>query len=270
MRIVVVISLWLVSSIWGWGAADSSSGMRGAPLRTVSNTAFGVGEELYFKIRYEFVTAGKAAFKVLPKIVSCDNGRRCYDIRFYVRSLKSLDWLYRVRNYYRTLVDVDGLFPWYFEQHIREGGYRRDFRAAFDHYRNLVYVGDTAYQIPPFVHDVVSAFFYVRTLPLDTMRAGDTLYLQNFYKDRVYDLKVVIRGREIVDVEAGRFRTIVIEPLVQEGGLFKSEGSILIWLSDDERKIPVQVSTKVLIGSIYAELVGYRGLRGPLTAKITR
>jgi len=228
VKTVIAGILWLSGSIVGWGAADSSESVRhSAPLRTVPNVAFGVGEELYFKIRYGFVTAGKAAFKVLPQLVPCDSGRQCYDIRFY-------------------------------------------FQATFDHYQRLVYVRDTAYQIPPFVHDVVSAFFYVRTLPLDTMRAGDTLYLQNFYKDRVYDLKVVVRGREIVDVDAGRFRTILIEPLVQEGGLFKSEGSILIWLSDDERKIPVQVATEVLIGSIYAELVGYRGLRGPVTAKIAK
>ncbi len=239
-------------------------------VRTVANTAFGTGEELYFKIRYGFITAGKAAFKILPKLVDCDRGRRCFDVRFYVRSLKSLDWLYRVRDYYRTLIDAEGIFPWHFEQHIREGGYRRDFQASFDHYRGYAVVGDSLYPIPPFVHDIVSAFFYVRTLPLHTLQPGDTIFLQNFYKDRVYDLKVVVRGREIVEVDAGVFRTILIEPLVREGGLFKSEGQILIWLSDDERKIPVKVSTEVLIGSIDAELVGYRGLRGPLSAKISR
>ncbi|HAP36800.1 MAG TPA: hypothetical protein DCQ28_13015 [Bacteroidetes bacterium] len=56
--------------------------------------------------------------------------------------------------------------------------------------------------------------------------------------------------------------------MVKEGGLFKSEGRILIWLSDDERKIPVKVNTKVIIGSIDAELKEYSGLNGPLKSKI--
>ena len=46
-----------------------------------------------------------------------------------------------------------------------------------------------------------------------------------------------------------------------EGGLFKNEGNIIIWLSDDELKIPVKVKTKVVIGSIDAELTAYEGLR---------
>jgi len=69
-------------------------------------------------------------------------------------------------------------------------------------------------------------------------------------------------------VEAGTFRTIVVEPLVREGGLFKAEGRIVIWLTDDERKLPVRVNTKVIIGSIDTELREYAGLAGPLKARI--
>ncbi|MEK6566198.1 MAG: DUF3108 domain-containing protein [Bacteroidota bacterium] len=50
--------------------------------------------------------------------------------------------------------------------------------------------------------------------------------------------------------------------------MFKSEGRIVIYLSNDERKIPVKVSTKVPVGSINVELREYYGLTGPLKAKI--
>ena len=59
----------------------------------------------------------------------------------------------------------------------------------------------------------------------------------------------------------------MVEPLVQEGGLLKSEGSIIVWLTDDALKIPVKVKTKVVIGSIDAELTSYEGLNGKLTSK---
>ena len=59
----------------------------------------------------------------------------------------------------------------------------------------------------------------------------------------------------------------MIEPLVVEGGLFKSEGSIIIWLTDDEAKMPVKVKSKVIIGSIDAELTAYEGLAGELISK---
>ena len=91
--------------------------------------------------------------------------------------------------------------------------------------------------------------------------------LHNFYNDKVYDLNVKYLGKETVTVTAGTFDCIIVEPLVQEGGLFKSEGSITVWLSDDDLKIPVKVKTKVVIGSIDAELTKYEGLAGKLTSR---
>lgn len=231
------------------------------------NESFGFGERLDYKVRYGFIVAGEGYLHILPKPVF-RNGRECYDIRFQVNSLKSLEWIYKVRDWYSTILDVAGIFPWEFEQHIREGNYRRDFKAVFDQVNNFAIVGDKKYKVPPFVHDIVSAFYYVRTLPLSSMPKDTIFYLYNFFKDSTYKLGVKILGKQTVEVEAGKFRCVVVEPLVVEGGLFKSEGSIYIWLTDDERKMPVKVATKILIGYVTADLVSYRGLRGPLRAKL--
>ena len=99
------------------------------------------------------------------------------------------------------------------------------------------------------------------------MKIGDKVHLENFYKDKTYPLDILYRGKETISVKAGKFDCIILEPLVMEGGLFKSEGSIVVWLSDDTLKIPVKVKTKVLIGSIDAELSSYTGLAGELKAK---
>ena len=236
-------------------------------FRKVENNAFSYGELLQYKVGYSFITAGKGYFYILPKNIK-KFGRDCYDIRFQVRSLESLEWIYRVRDSYRTLLDKESLIPWEFEQHIREGNYKRDFEAYFDQVNNLAYTKKKIYDVPDNVHDIVSAFFYTRTKDLNKMKKGEVFYLNNFFDDTTYTLGVKMRGRQRVEVEAGKFDCIVIEPLVVEGGLFKSEGSILIWLSNDERKIPVKVATKILIGYVTAELVKYEGLNGPLKAKL--
>jgi hypothetical protein len=100
------------------------------------------------------------------------------------------------------------------------------------------------------------------------MRKDSVFYLKNFFDDTTFTLGVKIKGKQTIEVEAGKFRCIVVEPLVVQGGLFKSEGNILIWLTDDERKIPVKVGTKIVIGFVGAELVKYSGLRGPINAKL--
>lgn len=240
----------------------------GQVLRTVENTAFGFGERLEYDVRYMGITGGKASFSIGTEPVVV-NGHPTYDVRFDVASLESLDWLYRVRDRYRTLIDVAGIYPLKFEQRIREGNYRRDYAATFDQVAHKAVTTDGTFDIPPFVHDIVSAFFYVRTFDLKRYKKGQSIMLQNFFGKKTHDLEVKVVGRQRVTVTGGTYNCVVIEPMVKEGGLFKSEGRILIWLSDDDRKIPIKVSTKVLIGTIDAELTGYRGLRGPLSSRLT-
>ena len=110
------------------------------------------------------------------------------------------------------------------------------------------------------MNDIVSTFFYARTLDYSNLEIGDKFELHNFYKKKVYPLDVIYKGKETVEVEAGTFDCIMVEPVIVEGGLFKTEGRIIIWLTDDELKIPVKVKTKILIGSIDAELAEYEGL----------
>ncbi len=249
------------------GPGPNSTSGQSKTFRYVPNQAFGLGERLEYKVGYKFITAGTGYFHILPKPLM-RSGRKCYDVRFQVRSLKSLEWIFRVRDTYRSVIDIGGIFPWQFEQHIREGNYKRDFKAMFDQNRNIAKVKDKEYPTPEYVHDIVSAFYYVRTLDIGKMKKDSTLYLNNFFDDTTYTLGVRYLGRQTIEVDAGEFRCLVIEPLVLEGGLFKNEGRIVIWLTDDERKIPVKVATKILIGYVGAELTRYSGVRGKVNAKI--
>lgn len=236
-------------------------------FRTMENKAFKFGERLDYKVGYSFMTAGNGYFQVMPSAVK-KNGRKCYDIRFRVYSLESLRWIYQVDDAYRTILDVDGIFPWMFQQKIREGNYKRDVSATFDHKNKKAYEKGKTYSVPQYVHDIVSAFYYVRTQDLKKMKNGHIFYVDNYFKGKTNKLGVKIHKRERIKVDAGTFNTIVIEPLVVEGGLFKSDGSILMWMTDDENKIPVKVTTKIVIGDIYAELTKYSGVANKVTSKI--
>lgn len=238
-----------------------------AQYRKVENTAFNFGERLDYKVGYSFMTAGNGYFQIMPMPMTVD-GRKCFDIRFRVYSLESLRWIYQVDDAYRTVMDVEGLFPWMFQQRIREGKYKRDASAKFDHIKKKAYEGDQTHDIPQYAHDIVSAFYYVRSQNLRAMKNGTTFYLDNYFSGKSNKLGVKIHKREIIKVEAGTFKTILIEPMVVDGGLFKNEGHIYIWLTDDDNKIPVKVSTKIVIGDVYAELIKFSGLLNKATAKI--
>ncbi len=246
------------------GFINAQSGS-GSAFRKVENKAFKTGEKLTFDVKYGFVTAGIAVMSI-PKIKKI-SGRDAYNINFEVNSVESFDWMYKVRDRYETYMDIEGLFPWRFEQHIREGKFSRDFSAFFDQRKGKARTSEGEYTVPKYVHDIVSAFYFARTVDYSGKKKGDKINLQNFYKDRVYDLDVRYLGKERVKVGAGTFDCIIVEPLVLEGGLFKSEGNIIIWLTDDDLKVPVKVKTKVVVGSIDAELTAFEGLAGKMTSK---
>lgn len=234
-------------------------------FRKLNNTSFKVGEKLTFDVKYGFVKAGIATMEI-PRLKKI-SGRDAMQITFQVMSVPSFDWFYKVRDRYETYLDVEGLFPWRFEQHIREGGYTRDFSAFFDHRKGKAKTSEGEFDIPKYVNDIVSAFYLARTFDYSHMKKGDRVHLENFFKDKVFPLDVVYHGKERISVGAGTFDCFLVEPLVVEGGLFKSEGNILLWLSDDQLKLPVKVKTKVVVGSIDAELTAFQGLAGKLTSK---
>jgi hypothetical protein len=234
--------------------------------RKVKNSAFDVGERLVFDVSYGFITAGEAVMHVAA--FDSIAGRRTYRVQFTVNSLPSFSWIYRVEDRYLTFIDCESIAPLRFEQHIQEGSYKRDFTADFDQMDHIARTSEGQYPIPEYVHDILSAFYYVRTVDFSGLKTGDTIKMYNFYKDKSHDLVVRLLGRQDLEVGAGTFRSLVVEPLVKEGGLFKSEGRIVIWLTDDDLKIPIRVNTKVVIGSIDVELREYSGLPGPVKAKM--
>lgn len=247
-------------------ALQNDSIKTGRSYRKIETKAFTVGEELTFDVNYGFVTAGEAKMSIPSYQTIFD--RKCYQLLFTVNSKPFFDWMYKVRDRYESLLDIDGLFPWKFEQSIREGGYSKDFVARFDQERGIAYANEKTYPIPPFVQDILSAFYFVRSVNYDSYRPGQKMWFKNFYKDTTYALGVKYCGRQELSVEAGKFKTIILEPLIKEGGLFKASGRILLWVTDDDRKMPVQVEAEIPIGSITSELTKYKGLAGPLTSRI--
>ncbi len=235
------------------------------PLRRLPNIAYTGGEYLKYDVHYSFVTAGDAYLTVTDTVYG---GRKCHIVTFTLESKPFFDIFYKVRDRYRTIIDAEGLFPWRFEQQIREGGYSRDFAAEFDQRKNVAKTGDGEFPIPPYVHDIISAFYFARTVDYTGYRPGQRVELKNFYKDSTYSLPVKYKGRQTIEVDAGTFDCIIIEPLITEGGLFKSEGKIYLWITDDDRKMPVKVRTDIPIGTVESELTEFRGINGPLKAII--
>ncbi|MFH1008022.1 MAG: DUF3108 domain-containing protein [Candidatus Latescibacterota bacterium] len=233
----------------GFGGEGAASEIK----RTISNEAFGVGERLLFDVSYGPIQAGKATLEV--REIRTMDGRPCYHVVSEAKSSGLFSRFFRVQDQLESYIDVEGIFSRRFEKHIREGKYKADHWIAYDQERHLAVTsqGDTT-TVPPFIQDVLSIFYFVRT---KTLRTGDRFVVDNHTRRGSFPLEIRVHGREQVTVAAGTFDCLVVEPVQETEGLFKHKGKLTVWMTDDDRKLPVLMKSKVVVGHLSAELVRY-------------
>ena len=222
------------------------------PLRDLGQKALRVPEKLLFDViwggwSFNWVNAGKATLELLPT-----DSATTWQIRSRAWSNGFFQTFYPVRDTVVSLIDSRGIYPVRFDKHLHEGNYKASISATYDQARHTLSMQDTVFPIEPFTHDVLSAFYFIRTQHLV---AGDTLELAAVSGKKKYSLKVLCHGRETIEVPAGTFKTLVVEPVLKEDGLFKAKGKLTIWVTDDEAHIPVKMQSKIPVGSIKVELV---------------
>ncbi len=209
------------------------------------------GESLRFSVNYGFINAG-AAYLEVPEI-KVWNGHAVFRLVARAESNRFFSGLYKVRNRIESYWDSTGHFSWRYTENRREGGHRAQNEIVFDYAKQQArYQDGQTFPIPPEVQDALSSFYFTRTQPLPL---GGSVFFDYHASRRSVPLEVKVLGREKVETPAGTFSCVVVEPILKAGGIFKNNGRLVIWLTDDERRMPVLMKSKVMIGSISAKLV---------------
>ena len=209
---------------------------------------------MVFNIGYGPINAGEGILEVLGLVEY--KGRTCYHIQSKANSNRFFSSIYKVRDKITSYIDVETLYSRYFHKRLREGDYKKTVEVDFDHTAEEArYANGEVYPITAGVQDVLSAFFFVRNLELIEGRVYE---VPAHSSRRTYDLKVIIHGKEKVEVEAGTWNCFVVEPVIEGEGLFKHEGKLTMYISDDVYRIPILIKTKVPVGSIDVELKSYQ------------
>ncbi len=224
---------------------------------------YGPGELLVFSIDYGPVNAGEASLEVGEVIDS--GGHPCYPVESKATSNRFFSAFYLVRDKVITHIDVRTLATRYFSKRLREGDYRKNVAIRYEQEAGKArHLDGHDEDVPTGVQDILSAFYFVRTLPLEP---GQPALVTTHSSRKTYDLVVNVQGRERITVAAGTFDCLVVQPVIQGEGLFQFEGDLTIWLSDDEHRLPVLMKTKVKVGAIDASLKSFR-LGRPLSSEV--
>jgi len=216
------------------------------------NSAFELGEDLKFEIDWKFVTVGYADMSV--ESVQDIDGRKAYHIATSANSSSFFDNFYKVRDRNESWIDMESLCTLKYLSVNDENNKKRNETILFDqvnHTFDIVESSKTG-TIPPWVQDVLSAMFYLRTKDIIV---GRDVILDAHSGDLSWPLKIKILNREKVTVPAGEFDCFVVEPeLREDAGIFQQKGKLLVWLTADSKKVPVLLRSKIVVGSVEARL----------------
>ena len=222
-------------------------------FRKLENIPFGVGEEFQYTVRYGVIKAGSASMRV--EELTERQGRPCLHVVSEVKTSRFFSAFFKVRDRVESWIDAEGIYPWEFRKKLREGGYRAALHAVYDHRRGLAYVDGDTVKIPPFVQDVLSVFYFIRTQPL---RLGGSVDFYSHDNKKVFPLEARVVREERVKTGAGTFDTYLVIPQMRKtrdgAGLFRPKGEMWIWFSKDPSHIPVLIKSKLNFGSLTLEL----------------
>lgn len=261
-KYIIYTSLFLLLS--AFTRQDSS-------LRSITNNSFTTGEVLKYRVHYGFVNAGVATMKISDDIHTV-NTRPCYKIDIYGRSVGVFDVFTKIRDNWGAYIDTAAILPQKAYRNIEEGKYRKYETTIFDQKKNnaeMVWLDKKTkkvkekktFETPNDVLDIVSGYYFMRTLDYSKYKKGDIVTLNAFFDEETYNFKVKFSGREKLNTAVGEINTIILTPIIPENKLFNGENSVQVWISDDSNKIPLKIRANMFVGAVEIDIMSYKNSR---------
>ncbi len=239
------------------------------PIRVISNNAFKSGEYLKYRIHYGIINAGIAELRVNESVSR--NGQPVFHMVGTGRSTGMAEWFFRTRDTYQTYMDKDAMVPVEFIRDVDEGGYKINRHLLFDHTSqkavDIKKSTTESYLFPKYSQDLLSTLYYARCYPVTDLKPGQTIPISMFLDYETYNFELKYLGIENIKSKFGTIRCKKLIPVVQSGRVFEDDESIMLWVSDDENKIPVRLEAQILVGSVKMDLDAYENTKHPLRFK---
>jgi hypothetical protein len=181
-------------------------------------------------------------------------------IQTHATSTAFISLFYKVDDFAQSVLYPDG-YPKTFTLKVREGFHRRHKITNFEPrtpgrpqkviFNNVLDDEVLEFELEKPAYDPLSAFYAITRTGVEI---GETSYINVFDNKKFWRTEVQVLKKEKIRVLAGEFNTILVKPLLESEGIFIKTGEMHIWLTDDDKRIPVRFTSKALIGKFTAIL----------------
>ena len=218
-----------------------------------------IGERLGYDVKFGALKVGAGAMEV--REVADVRGRAAWHIVF---TLQGGVPFYRVNDRLESWIDTETFASLRFQQSQHEGRYRRERTIEmYPERRTYVEAGKHGGAEQPSVDlplDDASFLYFLRTVPFEVGRSYE---FDRYFRPDRNPVKLEVLRRERVTVPAGTFDALVVRPVIKTPGIFSEKGQAEVWLTDDARRLVVQMKAKLPFGSISLYLREYAEGRAP-------
>jgi hypothetical protein len=210
---------------------------------------FPVGERLVYDAKFGFIPVGTAELEVMG--IDTLRGEETLHIQFRIRGGT---FFYKINNVMDSWVGLYDFQSRRFVQDQHEGSWER--RRAFNIFADSGFFRqedfpDTTFETVAEPLDDASFFYFVRTVDL---LLGERHEFQRYFRPDRNPVVIEIVGRDTIDVPAGRFPVITTRPIIKGGGILAEKAKANIWVSDDDRRVVVQIKSKFSFGTVTMRL----------------
>jgi hypothetical protein len=211
-----------------------------------------LNKKFVYYIYWSGIRAGTA-------VLNFENTPEGVAIKTLATSASFISLFYKVEDFAQSILYPDG-YPKSFILKIQEGRHKRDKATYFEPltdgpqkvvYHNRLDNEKAEFLLDKPVHDLLSAFYAMTKMPLTV---GRSEYIDIFDTKKVWHTEIQVLRKEKIRVQMRDFSTILVKPVIQSEGLFRKTGDILIWATDDDKKLPVLLKSKAVIGTFTVEL----------------
>lgn len=221
---------------------------------------FGPGERLEYTIKWTMFHAADAVLEVMP-----DTEMKGVPARYFKAKAKSASWIdniYKVRDTLEAWTNLDVTHSLRYKKDQNEGSYHKKVDLIFDKVTNHTHRysrGKYSKSLaqPVDVFDPMSILFAFRK---EALHEGMHFVANVTDGKKSVKSEAFVEGQERVKTEAGKFDTFRVRLDIKHlSGVFKKskDASITVWFTADDRRIPVKVKSKVVVGHFTMELVKY-------------
>jgi hypothetical protein len=222
-----------------------------------------VGEHLEYDVKFGKLRVGRGSMAV--RAIGDVRGREAWHT---VLAIRGGIPFFRVDDRLESWIDTRTFTSLRLTQQTNQGRYHRERRIEFFPDRaTMLEAGDRAQEEPTVAEplDEGALLYFIRTLPLNV---GDRYSLDRYFKPDRNPVQLEVVRRERVRVPAGTFETIVIRPTIKSPGIFSESGRAEVWVTDDDRRLMVQMTARLSFGTLSLSLRSIsNAAETPLAAK---